>query len=169
MTSLRTRGRRKQVFAAAFVSAALLGTAACGGGSDSKDEGGKSAAAGFDAGNNKIANPSAKKGGTLKFASVQDTDSWDTTRAYYGVVWNFMRYYSRQLVTNKAEPGKPGAEVTPDLATGLAKVSPTGRPTRTPCVTASPGRMARPSPPRTSSTASSASGRRTCCPAVRST
>ncbi|MET9484127.1 ABC transporter substrate-binding protein [Streptomyces sp. SID3212] len=127
MTSLRTRGRRKQVFAAAFVSAALLGTAACGGGSDSKDEGGKSAAAGFDAGNNKIANPSDKKGGTLKFASVQDTDSWDTTRAYYGVVWNFMRYYSRQLVTNKAEPGKPGAEVTPDLATGLAKVSPDGK------------------------------------------
>ncbi|QIQ02543.1 ABC transporter substrate-binding protein [Streptomyces liangshanensis] len=126
MTSLRTRGRRKQVIAAAFVTAALLGTAACGGG-NTKDEGGKSGAAGFDAANNKVANASDKKGGELKFASVQDTDSWDTTRAYYGVVWNFMRYYSRQLVTNKAEAGKPGAEVTPDLATGLAKVSPDGK------------------------------------------
>lgn len=127
MTTQRTTVRRKQVFAAAVVTAALLGTAACGGGNGSKGTEGKSGAAGFDAGNNKVANASAKKGGTLKFASVQDTDSWDTTRAYYGVVWNFMRYYSRQLVTNKAEPGKPGAEVTPDLATGLAKVSPDGK------------------------------------------
>lgn len=126
MTTQRTRGRRKQAAAAAAVVAALLATAACGGGG-SNNEGSEGGGAGFDAANNKIANASTKKGGTLKFASVQDADSWDTTRGYYGVVWNFMRYYSRQLVTNKTEPGKAGAEVTPDLATGLAEVSDDGK------------------------------------------
>ncbi|MEV0849835.1 ABC transporter substrate-binding protein [Streptomyces sp. NPDC049954] len=124
-----TSGRRKQALAAAAVVAALLSTAACGGGDgDSKDskDGGKAHAAGFDAGNNKVANASSKKGGTLKYATVQDADSWDTTRGYYGVVWNFMRYYSRQLVTNKPEPGKAGATVTPDLATSKAKISDDG-------------------------------------------
>lgn len=126
-----TSGRRKQALAAAAVVAALLSTAACGGGDgDSKDSkgggGGKAHAAGFDAGNNKVANASSKKGGTLKYATVQDADSWDTTRGYYGAVWNFMRYYSRQLVTNKAEPGKAGATVTPDLATSKAKISDDG-------------------------------------------
>jgi peptide/nickel transport system substrate-binding protein len=123
VTTQRTRGRRKQTVAAAAVAVALLSTAACGGGGSKSSGGG----AGFNAGFNKVANSSSKKGGTLKFASVQDADSWDTTRGYYGVVWNFMRYYSRQLVTNKTEPGKAGAEVTPDLATGLAKVTDGGK------------------------------------------
>lgn len=125
MTTQRTTGRRKQAAAAAAVVAALLTTAACGGGGDkSSDKGG---AAGFNAGNNKVANASAKKGGTLKFAGAQDADSWDTTRGYYGFAWNFMRYYSRQLVTNKAEPGAEGAKVTPDLATSTAKVTDDGK------------------------------------------
>ncbi|MFC8821909.1 ABC transporter substrate-binding protein [Streptomyces rochei] len=127
MTTQRTSGRRKQALAAAAVVAALLTTAACGGGDDSNG-GSKNGAPGFDAANNKVAQASeAKKGGTLKFASSQDADSWDTTRGYYGFMWNFSRYYSRQLVTNKTEPGKAGAEVTPDLATGLAKVSDDGK------------------------------------------
>ncbi|GED84618.1 peptide ABC transporter substrate-binding protein [Streptomyces sp. 6-11-2] len=117
--------------AAAAVVAALLTTAACGGGNDSNGGGGggsKSGAAGFDAANNKVAQASlAKKGGTLKFGAAQDADSWDTTRGYYGMMWNFARYYSRQLVTNKTEPGAAGAELTPDLATGLAKVSDGGK------------------------------------------
>jgi peptide/nickel transport system substrate-binding protein len=114
--------------AAAAVVAALLTTAACGGGGDDSNGGSKNGAPGFDAANNKVAQASAaKKGGTLKFASTQDADSWDTTRGYYGFMWNFSRYYSRQLVTNKTEPGKAGAEVTPDLATGLAKVSDDGK------------------------------------------
>ncbi|MFI6209655.1 ABC transporter substrate-binding protein [Streptomyces sp. NPDC051041] len=128
MTTQRTSGRRKQALAAAAVVAALLTTAACGGGDGGGDEGSKNGAAGFDAANNKVAQASlAKKGGTLKFAGTQDADSWDTTRGYYGFMWNFSRYYSRQLVTNKTEPGKIGAEVTPDLATGLAKVSDDGK------------------------------------------
>ncbi|MEU6368170.1 ABC transporter substrate-binding protein [Streptomyces sp. NPDC046931] len=126
MTTQRTSGRRKQAMAAAAVVAALLTTAACGGGKDS--DGSKNGAAGFDAANNKVAQASlAKKGGTLRFGGAQDADSWDTTRGYYGFAWNFMRYYSRQLVTNKTEPGKEGAKLTPDLATGLAKVSDGGK------------------------------------------
>jgi peptide/nickel transport system substrate-binding protein len=113
--------------AAAAVVAALLTTAACGGGNDDKG-GSKNGAAGFDAANNKVAQASAaKKGGTLRFGGAQDADSWDTTRGYYGFMWNFARYYSRQLVTNKTEPGKAGAELAPDLATGLAKISDDGK------------------------------------------
>ncbi|MGV9253951.1 ABC transporter substrate-binding protein [Streptomyces sp. NPDC003697] len=127
MTTQRTSGRRKQAVAAAAVVAALLTTAACGGGDDGKG-GSKNGAAGFDAANNKVAQASAaKKGGVLKFGAAQDADSWDTTRGYYGFMWNFARYYSRQLVTNKTEPGKTGAELTPDLATGLAKVTDGGK------------------------------------------
>ncbi|MER7405100.1 ABC transporter substrate-binding protein [Streptomyces sp. NPDC000070] len=126
MTTQRTSGRRKQAMAAAAVVAALLTTAACGGGKD--NEGSKDGAAGFDAANNKVAQASlAKKGGTLKFAGAQDADSWDTTRGYYGFMWNFSRYYSRQLVTSKTEPGKAGTGLTPDLATGLAKISDDGK------------------------------------------
>nr|WP_202557671.1 ABC transporter substrate-binding protein [Streptomyces sp. SID5789] len=114
--------------AAAAVVAALLTTAACGGGGDSDGEGSKNGAAGFDAANNKVAQADqAKKGGELKFASVQDADSWDTTRGYYGFMWNFSRYYSRQLVTNTPAPGEEGAGVTPDLATDVAKVSDDGK------------------------------------------
>ncbi|MGW7266415.1 ABC transporter substrate-binding protein [Streptomyces sp. NPDC054842] len=127
MTTQRTTGRRKQAVAAAAVVAALLSTAACGGGDDSNGGGKNGGAAGFNAGNNKVANASSKKGGELKFAGAQDADSWDTTRGYYGFAWNFMRYYSRTLVTGKAEPGKAGAELTPDLATGLGKVSDDGK------------------------------------------
>ncbi|MFF8972204.1 ABC transporter substrate-binding protein [Streptomyces sp. NPDC014995] len=128
MTTQRTSGRRKQAFAAAAAVAALLTTAACGGGSDDGGNGSKTGAAGFDAANNKVAQASlAKKGGTLKFGAAQDADSWDTTRGYYGMMWNFARYYSRQLVTNKAEPGAAGAEITPDLATSTAKVTDDGK------------------------------------------
>jgi peptide/nickel transport system substrate-binding protein len=127
VTTQRTTGRRKQAVAAAAVVAALLSTAACGGGDDNNDGGKGGGAAGFNAGNNKVAHASSKKGGELKFAGAQDADSWDTTRGYYGFAWNFMRYYSRTLVTGKAEPGKAGAELTPDLAEGLGKVSDDGK------------------------------------------
>ncbi|MDQ0993183.1 ABC transporter substrate-binding protein [Streptomyces sp. V3I7] len=126
MTTQRTSGRRKQALAAAATVAALLSTAACGGGDDGK--GGSAGAAGYDAANNKVAQASlAKKGGTLRFGGAQEADSWDTTRGYYGFMWNFARFYSRQLVTTKTEAGAKGAELTPDLATGLAKISDDGK------------------------------------------
>ncbi|MER6182870.1 ABC transporter substrate-binding protein [Streptomyces sp. NPDC001652] len=129
MTTQRTSGRRKQAFAAVAAVAALLTTAACGGGGDDGDGNNSSkGAAGFNAANNKVAQASlAKKGGELKFAGAQDADSWDTTRGYYGFMWNFARYYSRQLVTGAPAPGEKGTELTPDLATGLAKVSDDGK------------------------------------------
>lgn len=130
MTTQRTSGRRKQAFAAAVAVAALLTTAACGGGGDdSGDKGGsKTGAAGFNAANQKVAQAElVKKGGELKFAGAQDADSWDTTRGYYGFMWNFARYYSRQLVTSKPAPGKEGATLAPDLAEDLAKVSDDGK------------------------------------------
>lgn len=114
MTTQRTSGRRKQAFAAAAAVAALLTTAACGGGGSDNNNGSKTGAAGFDAANNKVAQASlAKKGGTLRFGGAQDADSWDTTRGYYGFMWNFARYYSRQLVTGKTEPGKAGCRAHP--------------------------------------------------------
>jgi peptide/nickel transport system substrate-binding protein len=42
-------------------------------------------------------------------------------------MWNFARYYSRQLVTSKPAPGKEGATLAPDLAEDLAKVSDDGK------------------------------------------
>ncbi|MEW2132103.1 ABC transporter substrate-binding protein [Streptomyces sp. NPDC005435] len=127
MTTQRTSGRRKQALAAAVVVAGLLTTAACGGGKDD-NSGSKAGAPGFDAANNKVAQASlAKKGGELKFAATQDADSYDTTRGYYGFAWNFMRFYSRQLVTYKTEPGATGAQLQPDLATDMGKVSDDGK------------------------------------------
>jgi len=126
VTTQRTSGRRKQALAAAAAVAGMLTMAACGGSSD--DGGSKSGAAGFDAANNKVAQASqVKKGGELKFVTAQDADSWDTTRGYYGFMWDFSRYYSRQLLTYKTEPGAKGAEVTPDLATDEGKVSSDGK------------------------------------------
>ncbi|MGW2572042.1 ABC transporter substrate-binding protein [Streptomyces sp. NPDC001537] len=126
MTTQRTSGRRKQALAAAAAVAGMLTMAACGGGSDSG--GSKTGAAGFDAANNKVAQADqVKKGGTLKFVTPQDADSWDTTRGYYGFMWDFARYYSRQLLTYKTEPGAKGAEVTPDLATDEGQVSTDGK------------------------------------------
>ncbi|MCT2592571.1 ABC transporter substrate-binding protein [Streptomyces sp. N2-109] len=127
MRSLGT-SRRRSAAASAVVVAALLTTAACGGGdSDNGDGDGGGKGTGFNAAVDKVANPSDKKGGTLKFIGVQDADSWDTTRGYYGFAWNFMRYYSRQLVTPAAVPGEGGLELKPDLAKSTAKVSEDGK------------------------------------------
>ena len=127
MTTQRTSGRRKQALAAAAAVAGMLAMAACGGGNDD-NSGSKTGAPGFDAANNKVAQASlVKKGGTLKFGGAQDADSWDTTRGYYGFMWNFARYYSRQLVTYKTEPGAPGAQLQPDLATDAGKMSADGK------------------------------------------
>ncbi|SEE53360.1 ABC transporter substrate-binding protein [Streptomyces sp. Ag109_O5-10] len=128
MTTQRTSGRRKQALAAAAAVAGMLALAACGGGNSSDDGGSKNGAAGFDAANNKVAQASlVKKGGELKFVSAQDADFWDTTRGYYGFMWDFSRYYSRQLLTFKTEPGAAGAELTPDLATDMGQVSADGK------------------------------------------
>jgi peptide/nickel transport system substrate-binding protein len=114
---------RRRLAASAVAVAALLTTAACGGGGDSSGD----KAPGYNAANGKLANASAKKGGTLKFLGTQDADSWDPTRGYYGFAWDFMRYYTRQLISYKPVPGKASSQLTPDLATGTAKIADGGK------------------------------------------
>ncbi|MFJ2741475.1 ABC transporter substrate-binding protein [Streptomyces sp. NPDC087440] len=129
MNPQRSSARIRQVAGAAVVVAALMTTAACGGGGDKKDEGksgGK--AAGFNAATgDKIANPSTKAGGTLKMISKQDLDSADPQRQYYGMAWDFSRFYSRQLVTYAAKPGNASAELVPDLAKANGKITNGGK------------------------------------------
>nr|WP_026251795.1 ABC transporter substrate-binding protein [Streptomyces sp. SID8377] len=110
----------------AVVVVALLSTAACGGGGGGKSDG-NAKAPGFNAAVNKVANASDKKGGTLKFIGTQDADSWDPQRGYYGFMWDFARYYTRQLVSFTPEPGLASTTLKPDLATGLAKVEDGGK------------------------------------------
>ncbi|CAM5243923.1 hypothetical protein SANTM175S_09758 [Streptomyces antimycoticus] len=67
--------------------------------------------------------PPTEPGGTLKFISKNDADSWDPQRSYFGFVWNFSRYYARQLVTYAPKPGKDGTALVPDLAEKKAEVT----------------------------------------------
>ncbi|MGW0467385.1 ABC transporter substrate-binding protein [Streptomyces sp. NPDC003027] len=122
--NLNSSSRRRIAAGALLAAATMVVTTACGGGNGGGD--GKSGAAGFNAAVNKIANPSDKKGGELKFIGSQEADSWDPQRGYYGFVWDFARYYTRQLVTFKAAPGAASTELVSDLATDTGKVSPDG-------------------------------------------
>ncbi|WP_406731007.1 ABC transporter substrate-binding protein [Streptomyces sp. NBC_01794] len=124
MTTNRT-SKRRLAAGTAVVLAALLTATACGGKDDGKDGAGK--AAGFNAGIGKVANASDTKGGTLKFVGTQDADSWDPQRGYYGFMWDFARYYTRQLVSFKAAPGQGSTELVPDLATAKAEISDGGK------------------------------------------
>ncbi|MFB6842666.1 ABC transporter substrate-binding protein [Streptomyces sp. NPDC056361] len=122
------KSSQRRIAAGALLAAAtMVAATACGGGAKSGDGGnGKASAAGFNAAVNKVASPSTKKGGELKFIGSQEADSWDPQRGYYGFVWDFQRYYTRQLVTFKAEPGSASTELVPDLATDAGKISEDG-------------------------------------------
>ncbi|MFF7205693.1 ABC transporter substrate-binding protein [Streptomyces sp. NPDC008141] len=125
MTTHRT-SKRRLAAGTAVVLAALLTTTACGGNKDDdKDGAGKTP--GFNAGIGKVANASTAKGGELKFVGTQDADSWDPQRGYYGFMWDFARYYTRQLVSFKPAPGAGSTELVPDLATAKAEISPDGK------------------------------------------
>ncbi|WP_455360885.1 ABC transporter substrate-binding protein [Streptomyces sp. SYSU K21746] len=126
MTTHRT-SKRRLAAGTAVVLAALLSTTACGGNGKDDEQDGAGKAPGFNAGIGKVANPSDKKGGTLKFVGTQDADSWDPQRGYYGFMWDFARYYTRQLVSFKAEPGQASTELVPDLATANAEISDGGK------------------------------------------
>ncbi|GHF50064.1 peptide ABC transporter substrate-binding protein [Streptomyces mashuensis] len=122
-TSQASRAGRRTAAGAALVVAALVSTAACGGGGGGKDGKGGGKAAGFNAGINKVASASDKKGGELKFIGTQDADSWDPQRGYYGFMWDFARYYTRTLVTPKPAPGAQSVDVVADMATDTGKLS----------------------------------------------
>ncbi|MFD7440496.1 ABC transporter substrate-binding protein [Streptomyces sp. NPDC059909] len=123
--TLNSPARRRLAAGALLAAATMLVTTACGGGDDGGNKG-KGGAAGFNAAVNKVANASDKKGGELKFIGSQDADSWDPQRGYYGFMWDFARYYTRQLVSFKAVPGEGSTELVSDLATDTGKVSADG-------------------------------------------
>ncbi|MEV7676754.1 ABC transporter substrate-binding protein [Streptomyces sp. NPDC000963] len=125
MTLMSTQ-RRRIAAGALLAAATMVVTTACGGGNGggSGDKGKDGLA--FNGGVNKVLNASDKKGGELKFIGSQEADSWDPQRGYYGFVWDFARYYTRQLVTFKAEPGAASTELVSDLATDTGKVSADG-------------------------------------------
>ncbi|WP_419998015.1 ABC transporter substrate-binding protein [Streptomyces boninensis] len=116
---------RRLTAAAALVAASALTVTACGGGDDGGD--GESKGAGYNAAIGKYANKSTKKGGTLRMVAKQDLDSADPQRAYFGMAWDFMRFYTRTLVTAKSEPGSPGSDLVPDMATDMAKITNGGK------------------------------------------
>ncbi|MFF4868600.1 ABC transporter substrate-binding protein [Streptomyces sp. NPDC000961] len=123
-----TSSQRRRIAAGALLAAAtMVVTTACGGGNGGNGGGdkGKDGLA-FNGGVNKVLNASDKKGGELKFIGSQDADFWDPQRGYYGFMWDFARYYTRQLVTFKAEPGAASTELVSDLATDTGKVSADG-------------------------------------------
>ncbi|WP_030893618.1 MULTISPECIES: ABC transporter substrate-binding protein [Streptomyces] len=121
MSPLRASRRRLAAVSTVAV-ATLFATSACGGGGESDSKG-----AGLNAGVKKVANASDKKGGTLKFVGVQDAQSWDTSRMYYGFEFSFARFYSRQLVSYTPAPGQKSVELKPDLAKDMAKISDDGK------------------------------------------
>ncbi|MER7729464.1 ABC transporter substrate-binding protein [Streptomyces erythrochromogenes] len=126
MTTHRT-SKRRLAAGTAVVLAAMLTATACGGGADKKDDKAAGSGSGFNAGIEKVANASDKKGGELKFVGTQDADSWDPQRGYYGFMWDFSRYYTRQLISFKPGPGKESTELVPDLATAKAEISDGGK------------------------------------------
>ncbi len=106
-------------FAGTAVAVALsLVLAACNGGDDEQ-----SGAAKFDAATTAVVNPSDKAGGVLRFAVTDDFDSTDPGNTYYAFGNNFVRLYSRTLLTYNSKPGEEGSKGTPDLATALGEPS----------------------------------------------
>ncbi len=121
--------KRKRLIPAIAAAAALALVATACGGSESGggDDGGGGPASttepAFNAGVDKIFNPSDKKGGTIKFANNGEWDSLDTADTYYGYAWNFSRLYSRTLLMFKPVPGDEGNTLVPDLAEDMGTPS----------------------------------------------
>ncbi|HTI23984.1 MAG TPA: ABC transporter substrate-binding protein [Kutzneria sp.] len=116
--------KRQRVMAAVAVASALaVGLTACGGGGGSSSNNTAGGASGFNAGADKVVNPSDTKGGVIRMANSGDWDSLDPGDTYYAYSWNFVRLYGRSLVTFQSAPGADGAKLVPDLAESLGKPS----------------------------------------------
>jgi peptide/nickel transport system substrate-binding protein len=94
-----------------------LALAACGGANTSSGSGSSSGGATYNAGVDKIYNPSSTTGGTLRMAHSGDWDSLDGADTYYAYSWDFFRLYGRTLTTFAPAPGAP--KIVPDLAQSL--------------------------------------------------
>ena len=122
---MNTRRLRTAIAAAAVLALAL---SACGGGSDDTSGGdGSTTKAEFNAGLDKVFNPSDKKGGIIKIADESVPDSTDPADTYYGSQWDMVRNYARTLTMFKIGPGKDSDTVVPDLAEGLGKTNDSGK------------------------------------------
>lgn len=118
--------RKRLLTAVAAASAIALMASACGGSESGGDgDGGAESTteAAFNAGVDKIFNPSDKKGGTIKLANNGEWDSLDPADTYYGYSWDFARLYGRALLMFKPVPGDEGNELVPDLAEDLGTPS----------------------------------------------
>jgi peptide/nickel transport system substrate-binding protein len=102
--------------AAAGAIALSMGLAACGGGNGSGSGSSGGGGVKFDAGSTGIVNPSDKKGGVLKMGMSDDFDSTDPGNTYYAFGNDFIRVYSRMLMTYASKPGVEGNKAVPDLA-----------------------------------------------------
>ncbi|MGW7414236.1 ABC transporter substrate-binding protein [Streptomyces sp. NPDC054863] len=122
--------RTRLALATTLVTALALGATACGGAT--KGEGGKGQGQGRNnpaaANEGKILGGTPAKGGTLTILSNQDFGHLDPARNWVMPAMDFgTRLLYRTLVTFKAEPGKGGSELVPDLATDLGTSSHGGR------------------------------------------
>ncbi|MEU4390132.1 ABC transporter substrate-binding protein [Kribbella sp. NPDC023855] len=122
---MNTRRLRTAIAAAAALA---LGLSACSGGGDDTTGGGSSTTkAEFNAGVDKVFNPSDKKGGIIKIADESVPDSTDPADTYYGSQWNMVRTYVRTLTMFEIGPGKTSDNVVPDLAESLGKTEDQGK------------------------------------------
>ncbi|MEU8680344.1 ABC transporter substrate-binding protein [Streptomyces sp. NPDC048611] len=124
------RTRAVALVSAAALIAGVSTTLVLWNGADGEDaqgpsKGGATTKATYNAAIGHLLRPGNGRGGTLRFISTTDADSWDPQRSSYPFVANFARYYTRQLVTYK--PGSKGTDLTPDLATDRAEVSGDGK------------------------------------------
>ncbi|MCD0450117.1 ABC transporter substrate-binding protein [Actinocorallia sp. API 0066] len=113
--------RFKAIVATAVALTLAAGLSACGGDGDGDSSETSPANTALTA----LANPSDKKGGTLRFGSSDDWDSPDMGNTYYAFSQNFGRLYGRALTTFNSAPGKT-LELVPDLAESLGEVSEDG-------------------------------------------
>ncbi|MEV6574710.1 ABC transporter substrate-binding protein [Streptomyces sp. NPDC051577] len=119
--------RTQLALATALVAALAVGASGC------SDAGGKGSAGGpatnpAAANEGKTLGGTPSKGGTLTVLSNQDFSHLDPARNWTMPTMDFgTRLLYRTLVTFKAEPGKAGSELVPDLATDLGTPSNGGR------------------------------------------
>ncbi|MFI9835475.1 ABC transporter substrate-binding protein [Nonomuraea sp. NPDC051941] len=66
-----------------------------------------------------VADPSARKGGTLRVVSPYELESVDPGNMYTTESLNLVRLYGRSLTMFKPVPGAAGTQVVPDLAESL--------------------------------------------------
>ncbi|MFF9982884.1 ABC transporter substrate-binding protein [Streptomyces erythrochromogenes] len=118
--------RTQLALATALVAALALGASGCSG--TKKGSNGAGAENPAAANDGKILGGTPVKGGTLTVLSNQDFAHLDPARNWTMPTMDFAtRLLYRTLVTFKAEPGKAGSELVPDLATDLGTPSNGGR------------------------------------------